>query len=216
MCASRAECSKTLVITRKSELGELILENPPICYLRQCFVYDPTTGLFTWKHRADMPKAWNCKMVGRFAGTVNKKTGQIGLRFHYDGVVYRFLAHRAAWAMTYDVWPDFIIDHRDLNPSNNSIGNLRRADFSLNGANSEKRAGSSKFKGVHIHKGRITAHIRVKYKQYHLGDFVDEMDAAKAYDAAAVAAFGDFAVTNFKCHHVDATLRRRFQIDELA
>ncbi len=40
--------------------------------------------------------------------------------------------------------------------------------------------------------------IRVDRRQIKLGSFSDEIDAAKAYDRAAVEHFGVFARTNFK------------------
>jgi hypothetical protein len=58
---------------------------------------------------------------------------------------------------------------------------------------------SSKFKGVHWHEkcGKWAAQITCDHKTYHLGYFGDEIDAAKAYDKAALKHHGQFAQTNF-------------------
>ena len=57
---------------------------------------------------------------------------------------------------------------------------------------------ASKYKGVHHHKnGKFKVTIRSKGKQYHLGYFADEIEAAKAYDAKAREYHGSFAVLNF-------------------
>lgn len=59
---------------------------------------------------------------------------------------------------------------------------------------------TSKFKGVSFHKKSLKwiARIRDKGKITHLGCFIDEVEAAKAYDSAAMSIFGPFAVTNFQ------------------
>lgn len=60
---------------------------------------------------------------------------------------------------------------------------------------------SSKFKGVYRHTVNTVrpwiARITPKpYTSKHLGSFSSEIDAAKAYDRAAVQFYGEFALTN--------------------
>lgn len=66
-------------------------------------------------------------------------------------------------------------------------------------ANSGSRGGSSQYKGVFWWKqhGKWCARIVVDGRQKHLGLFKEEPDAARAYDQAARAAWGEFARTNF-------------------
>lgn len=45
--------------------------------------------------------------------------------------------------------------------------------------------------------GRYQSRIRVEGRQIHLGTFASAEEAARAYDAAALRHFGDFANTNF-------------------
>jgi hypothetical protein len=53
------------------------------------------------------------------------------------------------------------------------------------------------FKGVHLHKeGKWVAQVVGRHCRY-LGLFVREEDAARAYDAAALEIFGEFACLNF-------------------
>lgn len=92
------------------------------------------------------------------------------------------------------------IDHRDGNGCNNRRSNLRFATKSENGMNQRKRENTSSiYKGVYFHKpsGKWLAHIMINGKSIHLGYFVDEIDAAKAYDAKAIVLFKEFTNLNF-------------------
>lgn len=100
------------------------------------------------------------------------------------------------------------VDHRDGNRLNNQKTNLRLATSSQNQQNRIiKRSGcSSKFKGVCWQKNRRKwiAYISDGEKRIngwsklrHLGYFVNEEDAARAYDEAAKISFGEFAAVNF-------------------
>lgn len=94
------------------------------------------------------------------------------------------------------------VDHRDLNGLNNLDSNLRDATNSQNRANSGKMPGtSSRFKGVSWFSRKLkwAAQVTVFQRKVFLGYFVDEIDAALAYDRAARFFFGEFARCNF-CH----------------
>lgn len=91
-------------------------------------------------------------------------------------------------------------DHKDGDGLNNTDENLRDATQSQNGANRGKRrtGGTSIYKGVRqLPSGSWEARIKVNYEQDSIGCFPDEQDAARAYDAAALAAWGPFAYLNF-------------------
>jgi len=93
------------------------------------------------------------------------------------------------------------VDHIDRNTVDNRIENLRLATHAQNMANKGKQKGtySSEYKGVCWHKATKNwrARIMVDGKLIHLGLFIDEMDAASAYDEAAMKYHGDFARLNF-------------------
>lgn len=97
------------------------------------------------------------------------------------------------------------VDHINGDTLDNRKSNLRLATSSENGANVPKREGtSSRFKGVCWDKNghRWKAHIGYQGKRVHLGYFVDEEEAARAYDRVARTLFGEFARTNFGENHL--------------
>lgn len=96
--------------------------------------------------------------------------------------------------------PRIQVDHRDHNGLNNRRENLRVCSSAENNRNQRKRSGcSSRYKGVCWYRrdGLWKAYIRSDGRVVHLGYFSSEEDAARAYDAAARKAFGEFALTNF-------------------
>lgn len=91
------------------------------------------------------------------------------------------------------------VDHRDGNGCNNQRENLRAATPAQNCQN--RRLASNNKTGF---KGVSWASRLNQYKAYiwdgrsiHLGYFRDVIDAARAYDVAALQRFGEFACTNF-------------------
>nr|AAL73479.1 endonuclease [Tetrahymena thermophila] len=92
------------------------------------------------------------------------------------------------------------VDHKDNCTTNNNISNLRWCSRQQNSMNQKKRKNSSsKFKGVCFdqNSNKWRAYIKKDWKLIHLGLFVDEEDAARAYDCKAIEHFGEFAKINF-------------------
>lgn len=97
--------------------------------------------------------------------------------------------------------PEQRIDHRDHNGLNNQKENLRLCTDVQNQRNQRKlKNKSSRFKGVCRNRyGGWRVYIVVNYKQKHLGHFVNEIDAALAYNKAATELFGEYALLNALC-----------------
>jgi hypothetical protein len=83
----------------------------------------------------------------------------------------------------------------------NRRANLRGATRAQNIRNRKKFANSSgsKYKGINRYKNknRWVARIMFEKKRIHLGIFRNEIEAAKAYDRAAIKYHGEFASLNF-------------------
>jgi len=145
-------------------------------YLKSVLDYNPQTGVFTWK-------------VGR--GGKGKKGSTAGSADTYGHRQIKvggraYSAHRLAWLYYYNEWPKGPLDHKDRDPANNAISNLRECTPSENAHNSTRSRGSSKYQGVCWCKreNKWVARIGVNNKRVYLGVFDDELTAANAYREA--------------------------------
>jgi hypothetical protein len=156
-----------------------------IVRVRELLNYDPETGLFTWR------TARRGAAKGAVAGS-KRKDGYVVIRIDYVPI----LAHRLAWAHVTGSWPKEEIDHRNLDPSDNRLCNLRAATRSQNHANRHcYKTNTSGLKGVSWKKARNgwEAQIRKSGKKFFLGVFQTKEEAHAAYVAAAVGLYGEFA-----------------------
>jgi len=178
--------------------------------LRQLLRYEPETGKLFWLNRAvdwftdgAYPaarecKRWNARYAGKEAFTASNGDGY----FHgkVQGVVIK--AHRVIWAMQEGVWPDNQVDHLNGIRSDNRWGNLRAATHAENMKNQKKRKNtSSQYRGVYwrkdIKRWISAGGSGIRGNHVYLGCYVDETDAARAYDAFAKSQYGAFANLNF-------------------
>lgn len=171
--------------------------------LRKLLRYEPDTGKLFWLPRdreffkSDGSfRSWNSQFANRVAFTAIDRDG-----YNRGAVLQRaYYAHRVIWAMQAGAWPKEQIDHVDQNKLNNKWCNLREASISQNGANkASKPNSSSRYLGVSWNKQtkKWLAQIVKNGERVRLGLFVNEKDAAIAYDRMAILKHGEFASLNF-------------------
>jgi len=173
--------------------------------LRQLLRYEPDTGKVYWlerpvemftdtsdrRGREWVAACWNRRFAGKEASSPHAN-GQ-----HQSIVIFyvRYLAHRVIWKMIHGDEPHRI-DHRDLDGTNNRIGNLRRSTVSQNGMNRKPPStNKSGIKGVHqrADNGRWSAMLVANGKAHRFGCFDTKDEAAKAYRKGALLHQGEFA-----------------------
>lgn len=92
------------------------------------------------------------------------------------------------------------VDHMDHDGLNNQRANLRVSNDWLNQANRRAQSGgTSQYKGVNFNRAAGRWYVRIKFgeRQTWVGSFLDEVEAARAYDRAAREAFGEHACVSF-------------------
>lgn len=127
-------------------------------------------------------------------GTICGKCDKDGYR-RINNVRYGMVqVHRLIFFMTHGYLPKFV-DHRDGNPQNNRIDNLRAADIYQNAQNCKTPVtNTSGRKGVYQHKatGKWQASIRAEGRLIHLGIFGSFDDAVKAREDGEKKYHGQF------------------------
>lgn len=94
-------------------------------------------------------------------------------------------------------FPFFEVDHKNGNGLDNRRCNLRAAINGGNQCNRRGVGGASKHKGVYLNRqGKWCAQIAKCRQRYCLGTFDSEVEAAIAYNDAAIRLHGEFAKLN--------------------
>lgn len=165
-------------------------ELPSQDYLKECFDYDPETGLLLWKHRPVHHfknrrgyATWNA----RYAGTTALNCVSNGYKVGRIGGV-NFLAHRVIYKLLNGTDPEYI-DHGEGDRADNRPDSIANATITENNRNFGKsKANKSGTTGVSwdAHRCKWRAWIGDKRDQRYLGRFDNIDDAIAARKAAEV------------------------------
>lgn len=155
-----------------------------IARVKELLTYDPETGVFRWR----VSRKGHTKAGNRAGYSCTSGRRQICL----DGVLYQ--AGHLAWLLSHEQWPHPTIDHKNRDPSDDRLLNLRVATKRQQVGNMrQKKPERGLPKGVQSYKDRFTAKIRIAGKQQYLGIFQTAEAAHAAYCRAARETFGEFA-----------------------
>lgn len=139
----------------------------------------------------DLDDIDKCKDYNWYIGS----SGYVITNIRIDKKVKSILLHRLIMNTILDKHTDHI-NHNNLD---NRKYNLRICSISENHMNVISKTGSSKYKGVYYNKksNKYISYIGIgNNKQLNLGRFDNEIDAAKAYNEAAIKYFGEFCCLN--------------------
>lgn len=158
-------------------------------YLKECFIYEASSGRLFWKQRPlkhfaslNACAVWNGKHAGAEAGSPNAKkrwSTKIKARLYQN--------HRLVWALVHGAWPADQIDHINGDPEDNRIENLRVVSNAENQRNrGQSRNNTSGSNGVYWHsRDHVwSAYIRENGRQRSLGTFSSRAEATVARKAA--------------------------------
>lgn len=157
--------------------------------LKQLLRYSSKTGKFFWLVSWGRGSCVNGgARYGKCAGCLGKRCWDIRV----DGKLYR--AHRLAWMYVYGKFPKGDIDHKNGNPLDNRITNLREATRVQNSGNSKVHEDNKNgIKGVTKNKFSWVAQIGKNYTTIYLGSYKTPKAAHAAYRKAAKKLHGAYA-----------------------
>lgn len=173
-------------------------------YLRECFEYDPETGVLTWKDRPRAhfraPNAYatfqkNC--AGKAAGNLAPH-GYVTVRLNRK-LLY---AHRIAWVLMTGVWPLVNIDHVNGNKADNRWTNLRLASQSQNMTNVPINSGHFRRKHNLPRGVSVTRYANRPYFAQHRGRYLGSFATIAEAEAAYFAAAGQYVPHRERDHAV--------------
>lgn len=170
---------------------------PPLDYLRELFVVDETSPSGLRRNKTVSVNA----QQGDVAGSYAPKTRYWTVNITYNGQKRAYYVHRLIYAIATGKNIDNIfIDHIETQEKRNVISNLREASHKENMRNRGKSKSkyTSNYKCVYWNerRQRWIAKMQADGKYIWIGTFHSELEAARAYNEAALKHHGEFASLN--------------------
>ncbi len=158
--------------------------------LQKHFTYDENLKLLRWK----LPTSNRSKPgdpAGRVTSDGYRRVGFLGKTHSHATLVWMYHGRPLPKGK--------ILDHKDLDRTNDCLENLRVATTVQNAGNVPRhRDNRTGYKGVYLHcKDLYTARVQFEGRVHRLGYYKKPRDAAKAYDKKALSLFGRYARVNF-------------------
>lgn len=158
--------------------------------LQEWFIYDHTTGLFTWRKRPIKAPI----RVGDAAGCAQRRRGGMRHILWFKG--RRIYRSRAAFIYIHgDIPAHVLVDHADGDTLNDRIANLRIASTVQNTWNRMRKATAFALGVSRGERGRLKARIQLPGgKKLNIGTWGTEAEAHAAYMGAAAILHSEFWV----------------------
>jgi len=180
--------------------------------LTELLDYNAETGIFTWKPRDSRDKrwfkkewhgrAWNTRYAGQPVRVIDRyrvcPDGTRALiRLEMEVLGRKYITHRLAWFWVHGRWPKKTIAHKNGNPADNRLANLREATQAQQTQNRRVQPRNpTGRKGVFYYPGCRTrpyvAKVGHNGRQITVGWFADPDEAHAAYLAKAKELHGEF------------------------
>jgi hypothetical protein len=144
-------------------------------------------GKLYWKYCKDRSNKWNETFVGTEIKTFESNRYR-RFAINYKGKEHKLRVHIVVWAIMKGKYPDICIDHINNIRSDNRIENLREANHCQNSLNRPPiKTATSQYKGVFWDKKNRKWRVQQQLNKvtYHTDRFIDELEAALAYNEAA-------------------------------
>lgn len=94
--------------------------------------------------------------------------------------------------------PGWVVDHKNRNSLDCRRHNLKICGFAENAQNADYELSKTGYRGVYRRgNGKFYAQLRLDGERCYLGTYITPLEAAAAYDEAALKFYGPFAWTNF-------------------
>ena len=149
-------------------------------------------GVLTWKRPAS-----GGKKVGDSVGLTVLKSGHQNCYLMFAGKLKGYSVGQIAWFLYTGDWPDGEVDHKNCDPQNNLIDNLRHASRAEQSRNRAAGKAGRPNKGVYKrdYGDKWSAQIWVNKRCICLGTFDSEAEAVEVREQATKKMHGVFANT---------------------